>query len=780
MAQAALSDVVVLELASGVAGPYCGKLLADLGAQVVKVEPAAGDRLRGEPPLVGAESAFFNYMNANKLGALLELADPRLDRLIAHADVVVHDARGEAADALDARVAALAPGAVCLSLTPYGRSGERAGWQATPFTEWATAGYHYFGGDPERMPLALPGFQAEFHAGVHAAVAALAGLWHARNTGQGQAVEISHQEAVLNDQAWLTTMWTHMGQVQRRTGSPYVRCADGFVYLFNLAPYPNLFVLMERFDLLEDESLQQPLNWVQRFPEVRAAFEEWCATRTKAEVYHAAQELRIAASPVNTMEDVANSEQLAAREWFGTVEAAGKSFKATGFPYRMTATPCVTTSPAPRIGEHTEAVLSPAFAWANAAAPNPKSKIQNPKSQALAGIRLIEVTANWAGPIAGRHFADLGADVIKIELQTKPATRALIYPVEDLWPDFFHRSGYFNKLNRNKRAIALDLSKPRGREVFLELVGKADAVLENNAARVMAQLGLAYEDLRAVNPGIIMCSMSGYGSSGPERNYSAYGSNIETASGLASLLGYGPGEFFGTGSFYADPVTGNQGAVALLAALHARRRTGQGQWIDMALLEAVGPFFAQQFLHYSTTGTVPEPRGDQWGHGWLLQGTYHTAGKDCWLAVTCRDEADLRAAASIAGADGPAAHDVDAALRGWAPGRDHISAARELQAAGVPAAPVLANWEIVSDNHLNDRGYFVPVRHPSVGTYPFPGFAWRFGATPASIDRPAPRFAEHNEAVFRDILGLSAAEVADLHAAGVTGDAPIYAAGPSL
>src|SRR5262249_41564272 len=141
----------------------------------------------------------------------------------------------------------------------------------------------------------------------------------------------------------------------------------------------------------------------------------------------------------------------------------------------------------------------------------------------------------------------------------------------------------------------------------------ADAVLENNAARVMAQLGLDYQALSAANPGIVMCSMSGYGNTGPERSYSAYGSNIETASGLASLMGYGDGTFFGTGSFYADPVTGNHGSVALLAGLHARRRTGRGQWIDMALLEAVAPFFAQPFLEYTVTGEVPTPQGNAWG-----------------------------------------------------------------------------------------------------------------------------------------------------------------------
>ncbi len=772
-----LEDVVVIEFATGVAGPYSGKLLADLGAQVIKVEPPGGDPTRREPPLVNGESAFFNYLNTNKLGVRAEPGTPDCDALLSHADVIIHAFRGVEADEFEARAASLAPGAVIVSVTPYGRWGEKAGWQATPFTEWATSGFFYFAGDPAREPLSIPGFQAEFHAGLHAGVAAMAGLWHARETGEGQRVELSHQEACLNDHAWLTTMWTHAGNVQKRTGSLYARCADGWVYMFNLAAYPDLFVLMERFDLLEDETLLMPRNWSARFMEVFQAFGEWCAIRTKQEIYHACQELRIAVSPVNTMADVAASEQLAARDWFGRVEAGGQSFVAPGFPYRLTGTPCVTRAPAPAPGEHTAEVRSPGFAWANAsiARSNPLSKPGGPAAPGpLAGLRLIELTANWAGPIAGRHFGDLGADVIKVELQTKPATRALIYPADDVWPDFFHRSGYFNKLNRNKRGIALDLSKPRGREVFLELVRNADAVLENNAARVMANLGLDYPVLAEANPRIVMCSMSGYGSSGPERNYSAYGSNIETASGLASLLGYDDSQFFGTGSFYADPVTGNHGAVAILAALHAGRRTGRGQWIDMALLEAVEPFLSQHFLQYSVTGEVPVPLGPKWGHGWTLQGVYPTAGNDCWLAVTCRDQDDLDRLATVVGAPG------EDALRAWLATRNHLTASEELQATGIPAAPVMMNWELFTDNHLNDRGYFVPVRHRVAGTHHFPGHPWRFEKTPASVRMAAPTFAEHNAEVFTTVAGLSEAQLAALYEARITGDRPIYAAGPAL
>ncbi|MEX0781762.1 MAG: CoA transferase, partial [Dehalococcoidia bacterium] len=329
----ALSDVVVLELATGVAGPYVGRVFADLGARVVKVEPPGGDRIRREEPLVEGESAFFNWLNAGKECSELALEDPGIDELAAMAHIIVHTERGPAGDELDARLKADNPDAVIVSLSPYGRSGERAGWRASPLTEWATGGYHYFGGAPDREPIALPGYQAEFHAGMHAAVGALAALWHARDGGEGQVVEVSHQEAVLSDHSWLVSSWTHQGKVQGRTGSMYAKCADGFIFLFNLVPYPNLFALMERFDLLEDESLQVPSEWWARWPEVLAAFGEWAATRTKQEVYHACQELRIAASPVNTMADVAASEQLAAREWFGSVEVGGRTVMGPGLPF---------------------------------------------------------------------------------------------------------------------------------------------------------------------------------------------------------------------------------------------------------------------------------------------------------------------------------------------------------------------------------------------------------------------------------------------------------------
>ncbi len=639
----ALSDLTVLELSTGVAGAYCTRLLKDLGARVVKIEPPGGDPLRGEPPFVGDESAFFAFLNAGKESVELPLSDSRIDALARGAEIILHSERGSAADALDARLTGANPGAIVLSLTPYGRWGPRSAWEATELTEYATSGYHFFAGDPAREPLALPGHQVGFHTGSHAAVGVLAALWHVRHGGEGQRIEISHQEAMLNDHTWLTTMWTHTGQVQSRVGSTFVPCKDGFIFLFGLAPSQNVLILMERFDLLEDETLLLPLNWQARQPEIRAALAEWSADKTKQEIYHAAQELRIAMTPVNTMADLAKDPQLAAREFFETLEVGGKQLTSPGFPYKLTETPAEASQRAPRLGEHNDVALEPL------AAPSlPRRETSLP----LDGLRIIEVTANWAGPQAGRLLGDLGADVIKVELQTKPATRGGIFVGADIWPNSYNRAGYFNKQNRNKRDVCLNLATNEGRATFLKLVQHADAVIENNAARVMGQLGVDYAALRAANPRIVMCSMAGFGATGPERNYSAYGSNIETSSGLASILGYGPGEYFGTGSFYADPVTGIHGAVGVLAALFHVKATGKGQWLDMSLLENVMPYFAQPFLEYAISGVVPEPRGNR-SPVYAPQGVYRSAGTDCWLAITVRGEPDWKRLCATIDRPGP-------------------------------------------------------------------------------------------------------------------------------
>ncbi|MDA1148001.1 MAG: CoA transferase, partial [Chloroflexi bacterium] len=408
-------------------------------------------------------------------------------------------------------------------------------------------------------------------------------------------------------------------------------------------------------------------------------------------------------------------------------------------------------------------------------------------SGALAGLRVIEVTANWAGPLVGRHMADLGAEVIKVEHAQRPATRALWYPGNEPGKRPYNRAGYFNNLNRGKLDVSLDLAAPEGRDLFLRLVELADVVVENNSARVMPNLGLGWDTLSARNPRLVMASISGFGASGPERDYVAYGANIEAASGLAAVTGYHDDDTpYRANTFYADPISGNYATIAVLAALRARDASGHGQWLDLSLNECAASFFGDAFIEHQRTGALPPRRGNR--HPvYAPQGAYQTVGDDDWLVLTVRDDEewhalctaldrpDWLADATLATLEGRRArHDeLDAAISGWAANLDHREAAALLQEAGVPAAPVLANYELVTDAHLHRRAFYIPIEHPEAGVLPFAGMPWKLSRTPGHVARAAPRFAEHNAYVLGDLLGLDADAIAALEASGVADRNPI-------
>ena len=255
------------------------------------------------------------------------------------------------------------------------------------------------------------------------------------------------------------------------------------------------------------------------------------------------------------------------------------------------------------------------------------------------------MTANWARPLAARHLADLGAEVIKIEVPDRPATRGGYYPGSDPFKHHYNRAAYFNKLNSNKHAITLNLFDPDARGIFLRLVAESDVVLENNSPRVMRNFGLEYAALREVNPDIIMVSVSGFGQTGPDRDYVAYGANVEASCGLAAVTGYSDDDRpYRSTLFYADPVTGAHAAIATLAALYHRAQTGQGQYIDMSLHENGITFFPGAIIEYMTTGVLPSRRGNKHTR-YAPQGAYLSMGDDSWIALCVRSESEWNALA---------------------------------------------------------------------------------------------------------------------------------------
>ncbi len=411
----------------------------------------------------------------------------------------------------------------------------------------------------------------------------------------------------------------------------------------------------------------------------------------------------------------------------------------------------------------------------------------------LNSVRVLDLTMAWAGPYATRLLADMGAEVIKIEapnswdvvrtLTGQPPT------VERVWD----KSPYFNHLNRNKYGCALDLANLRGRELFLRLVAISDVVIENFRAEVMDNLRLDYEALAAVNERIIVVSMPGHGKTGPERDYVTYGTTIELLSGLAHMTGYEGGPPHKTGIAYPDPLAGAAAAGAVALALWDRRRTGRGQYIEVAQRENMINVIGEYVVGHSMSGREPARRGNR--HCSMApHGCYRCSGEDEWLTIACETDAQFAALCGVIERPGLARDErfadvvsryrnqdaLDEIIAGWTRERSKSEAAEALQAAGVPAMPVLSVPDVFADQQLRARAptgarpgaFFEPVSHSIAGVWEIEGVHWRMSETPAHVRLPAPTFGEHNDYVFRDLLGLSDEEIASLAADGVTGDSP--------
>ncbi len=418
--------------------------------------------------------------------------------------------------------------------------------------------------------------------------------------------------------------------------------------------------------------------------------------------------------------------------------------------------------------------------------PRLTSNIQHPTSidqLPLHGIRILDLTMVWAGPAGTRLLADMGAEVIKVESARSWDMLRSLHFLAGSPAGWWDKAAYFNHNNRNKYGITLDLQTARGRELALRLVAISDIVFENYRADVVGKLGLDYADLRAVKEDIILVSMPSHGKTGPESHHVAYGTNVEQLAGLASITGYPGMAPHKSPIAYGDPNAGAIAAAAALAALHHRRRTGAGQHIEVAQWEAMIGVIGEHILGHQM-GEQTETLGNR--HISRVQGVYECATPDEWVAISVGSDAEFAALSTTIGQPelplDPRFADVvsrrhhhdalDAIISEWARERSQDEAARTLQAAGVPAAPVLKIPRLMQDEHLRARGFWESVTHATADTWDMEGPVWRMSRTPAHIRMPAPMFGEHNTWVFGDLLGLSDAEIADLEAAGVTAREP--------
>lgn len=424
----------------------------------------------------------------------------------------------------------------------------------------------------------------------------------------------------------------------------------------------------------------------------------------------------------------------------------------------------------------------------------PRVPLRGGQQGPLKDIVVLDCSMVWAGPYCTKLLGDMGATIIKIEANRQldsirgpaipPPVPLSSYADNDPGTDPWNRAGYFNKTNRNKLGMCMNILMPEGREVFLELAAIADVVIENFGGGVFERMGYGYEALRAVNEDVVFVSMPPSGNGGPEAKYVGYGVAIEQLGGIVSRTGYrGDDMPMKSGINYGDPIAGIHTAGYILTALHHRRRTGRGQYIDLSQREAAINWTGEAVLEYQLTGREPGWIGNRDEH-MAPSGAYRCTGDDEWVALAVGSDAEWAGLCAAIGRpemrslyptlDARMAHhdEIDAAIREWTAVRSSDDAMTALQGHGVAAGVSANSRRVVEDPHLNARGFFPEVDHISGGPHRLAGVAWNMDRTPGAVYAAAPALGQHNDYVLTEILGKSEEQVQALRDAGVLETTP--------
>jgi crotonobetainyl-CoA:carnitine CoA-transferase CaiB-like acyl-CoA transferase len=695
--QQPLAGVRVVELATGVAGPYAGKLFADFGADVVKVEPPGGDPARrwgpfgGEDPGAASGGAragaglvperrapedggLHLHLNTNKRSVVADLSRPG-DRefvagLLAHADVVIESAPPGTLDAAGLGWSVLqrrTPRLVLTSVTPFGQDGPYAGYRGSEIVAYAMGGPMHATGIAEREPLKLGGHEVSYQCGAVAALATLGALAVVDADGSGCHVDVANfetQAGSIDRRATFVLQHAYNGRVMGRLPraasgvlpSGLYPATDGYVQIGTPPRFADrLLATLARPELDEafaaGDWLSDPDVWGQ----AEAATYVWLADRTARQAMAEAQPhhwpVTALSTPLETLDD---PHLMARRFWTELAHPEAGTVRHPGPPVRLEGAWAL-RRPAPRLGEHDDEVraelaAAPAAGAVAPAALGPAARLP------LAGMVVIDLTVVWAGPYTTMLLGDLGAEVVRVEnpwfyngtrgssARPSPAQlRALswlgAYPDDEPGPRPWNRNAFFNCHGRNKAGISLDPTRPGGVEAFLRLIERADVMVENNSVDVLDHLGIGWDVLRARNPHLVLVRMPALGLDGPHARYVGFGANFEALYGLTALRGYPDEDPSTTHSvYYMDAASGVAGATATLLALRRRARTGRGELVEVAqaenMLNHIGEFLIDADRH----GRVHGPMGNR-DVALAPQGAYPCNGDDQWVVLTVHDDA---------------------------------------------------------------------------------------------------------------------------------------------
>lgn len=826
-----LENVRVLELTRNVAGPYAARLLADQGAEVIKLEPPGGDDSRAFGPFPDNKphperSGLFLHLNRNKKSIAVDPASPdgaaAIRRLAGRAHIVLEDYPAGSPDAWgwgwDALRAAN-PSLVLTSITPFGQNGPYRDYRGSELTLQAMGGPLITNGHEAREPLKLAGHYAHYHAAMVAAVATLMALRRAEASGEGDWIDVSVYEcqAGCRDRqstnltiAAYTGMSVGRGPSVWRMGTGVRPCRDGYVNILGAwNRLPRLLRLIGREDLLDHPGINAPMGTEPQdlVDAVEGSYAEWLAPLSKHEAVEAAQAGGLLAGSVNTVADLLQDPHFQARGVWDTVDHPETGpLRYPGRPFLLTRSPRRSQQRAPLLNEHADERET---SWAAPVAPDrvTPTKASTALPLPLAGLRVAEITVVWAGPHVTQLLGEWGADIVRIEPLNKPQpytrgmegiptreqTRQLIEqgvpsrladgdPQLDPW----NRNASFNSHARNKRSISCDIMTPEGHETLLRLVEHCDVLVENNATQTMDKAGISWEALQRVNPRLIMLRMPAFGLDGPYSNYRAFGLHVEAMIGHTHLRNY-PGEAPGllSESLASDGLAGVQGALTVLMALRHRERTGEGQLIEMALPEGFLPTLGEFIMDYTMNGHDTPSQGNRHRRH-APHNVYPCIGDDNWIAIDVGTDAEFNALCRVLEAPQLAedgrfrtaasrlqnAGDLDASLAPLTRAHDKEALFHGLQAAGVCAAPVRRALEVLQDPHLAARGFFQELpTGDEQRPYLYPGLIFTMARTPNALRTGPARLGEHNREIYCDLLGYSADEYEALRRQGHVGTA---------
>lgn len=797
-----------------------GKLLADLGASVLKVEKPGGDADRLAAPFAGdivdAEGSLAWWAhNRGKRSTRLDLSTPAgreaFLQLAGTADAILESFDPGTLEewllGFDV-LSAANPRLVLTRITPFGQTGPYAPFAANDLILSALGGPSWLAGDEDRAPVRISEPQYFAHAAAEGALHTAVALYHARETGQGQQLDVSAQTATVRTLLNGYSCTYTDGAVPRRGtfGKPnslfpiptLFRCLDGYVLIsigfgaglgayIKWAQEENVVVPDFLANLTEEDLASSSQLFSSRgadFASNTTVFlSEFFAARTRKELLAGSLRRRIVFVGVNTLQDIRNDDQLAVRNYFQPVQHAGRA-EPVAYPTvwaQLSETPIKSTSAAPGVEDRGD------IWWRETAPQSPDGALSerrrvtnavggNHSRDVFAGLKVWDMSWVGVGPLTGRYLADYGATVVRTESFRSLDVLRNAPPFKDGRPGL-NRSQIFADYNASKLDLGVNLASPAGREVALRLAAWADVVIESFAPGAVDRLGLAYGALREINPSIIMLSSSMNGQTGPRRNFAGFGTVLASMSGFAELTGWPdrpPNSPFGA---YTDLIAQRFCGLAVVAALDHRKRTGVGQYIDLSQYEAALQFLAPALLDLEVNARRATRRGNRHPYS-APHGHYRCldeAGLDRWVAIGVETEEQWRNLVALMGypawAEAPKfasmserkenEDELDGLLGSWISDKTAKEVFERLQPT-VPAAPVQTAADILVDPQLRHREYMVTLRHPEMGEMPYEGSQVIASETPPRPRKAGPCFGEDNIKVLRDFLGYSESEIEQL------------------